>query len=81
MSASMYLSDVGRLAFELEPYRLTLELAARWGESASNTLRRAENVVNSLWKGYQLLGIPKRCLRKVAFEYWQLPLPTAEASP
>ena len=80
-SASIYLSDVGRWAFEAAPYRLTIQLARRWGENAATILRRAERTVESLWKGYFLQGIPKRCLRQTAFEYWSLPLPTAEASP
>lgn len=68
-----YLSDEGRLSFELAPYWLSLRLKKRNGYSPERLRTSALRTVDALHKGYYLQGIPKNCLAEIALEYWEIP--------
>lgn len=71
-SISHYLTIEGRLAFELPAYGLDLDLQRRWDNNLNHLKSSAEHYVSSLHKGYLMQSVPKRCLRKIAFEYWNI---------
>jgi hypothetical protein len=71
-SMSHYLTVEGRMAFEFPAYELDLDLQRRWDNNPDRLKSSAEHYVRSLYKGYFAQSIPKRCLQKIAFEYWNI---------